>query len=67
MDEQRLILDTFGSRERDHREHLAILAAVEQGDEPLAVKRMRTHLEGVQEVLLQWDPESHPVIRSIAE
>ena len=59
--EQRLILGIFGSRERDHREHLGLLEALERRDEPLAVERMRTHLEGVEEALRRWDPEKHPV------
>jgi GntR family transcriptional repressor for pyruvate dehydrogenase complex len=59
--EQRLILGIFGSRERDHQEHLAILAAIEERDETLAVERMRTHLEGVREAVRRWDPEQHPV------
>lgn len=60
--EQRLILGIFGSRERDHQEHLAILAAIEERDETLAVERMRTHLEGVREAVRRWDPEEHPVV-----
>jgi GntR family transcriptional regulator, transcriptional repressor for pyruvate dehydrogenase complex len=60
-EEQRMILDIFGSRTRDHTEHLEILAALEARDEPLAVDRMRKHLEGVQKVLQRWDPEKHPV------
>lgn len=60
--EQRLILGIFGSRERDHKEHLAILAAIEARDEKLAVERMRTHLEGVREAVRRWDPEEHPVV-----
>jgi GntR family transcriptional regulator, transcriptional repressor for pyruvate dehydrogenase complex len=60
--EQRLILGIFGSRERDHQEHLAILAAIEERDETLAVERMRTHLEGVREAVRRWDPEKHPVV-----
>lgn len=60
-EEQRLILDIFGSRRQDHREHLALLEALECRDEALAAERMRTHLEGVREVLLRWDPEQHPV------
>jgi GntR family transcriptional repressor for pyruvate dehydrogenase complex len=59
--EQRLILGIFGSRERDHREHLAILEALERRDEALVVERMRTHLEGVQAAVERWDPEHHPV------
>jgi len=60
-DEQRLILAIFGSRERDHREHLAILEALERRDEAGSVERMRTHLEGVQDAVRRWDPEHHPV------
>jgi GntR family transcriptional regulator, transcriptional repressor for pyruvate dehydrogenase complex len=60
-EEQRLILDIFGSRERDHQEHLAILQALEQRNAAVAMERMRTHLEGVQDAVLRWDPEHHPV------
>lgn len=60
-EEQRLILGIFGSRERDHEEHLGILEALEDRDEALCIERMRTHLEGVQEAVRQWDPEHHPV------
>ena len=60
-DEQRMILDIFGSRERDHQEHLAILEALERRDEALGVKRMQTHLEGVHDAVERWDPEDHPV------
>ncbi|MEO6528462.1 MAG: FadR/GntR family transcriptional regulator [Gemmatimonadaceae bacterium] len=60
-EEQRLILNIFGSREQDHREHLAILEAVELRDEALAVARMRTHLEGVEAAILRWNPDDHPV------
>jgi GntR family transcriptional repressor for pyruvate dehydrogenase complex len=59
--EQRVILGIFGSRERDHQEHLGLLAALESHDEGLAVERMRTHLEGVEAALVRWDPEKHPV------
>lgn len=59
--EQRVILDIFGSRERDHQEHLGILAAIELRDDPLAVERMRTHLEGVKAAIERWDPDHHPV------
>ncbi|HYT72809.1 MAG TPA: FadR/GntR family transcriptional regulator [Gemmatimonadales bacterium] len=60
-EEQRLILDIFGSRERDHQEHLAILDALEQRNGALAVERMKTHLEGVQDAVQRWDPDHHPV------
>jgi len=60
-DEQRLILGIFGSREQDHRDHLAILDALERREERLAVERMRAHLESVQSAIVRWDPEHHPV------
>ena len=60
-DEQRLILGIFGSRERDHNEHLAILDALERRDGLRAVERMRRHLEGVHDAVLSWDPERNPV------
>ena len=59
--EQRLILDIFGSRERDHREHVSILKAIEARDETLAVRRMKKHLEGVEAAILRWDADAHPV------
>ena len=61
VDEQRMIIGIFGSPQRDHQEHLALLEAIEQRDELLAVERMRKHLEGVEEAIHQWDPELHPV------
>ena len=61
LNEQRLILGIFGSRERDHDEHLGILDAIERGDRDLASGRMRTHLEGVCDAIGRWDPEHHPV------
>ena len=60
-EEQRLILGIFGSRQRDHQEHLGILDALEKRNDQLAGQRMRKHLEGVQAAVLQWDPEHHPV------
>lgn len=60
-DEQRLILGIFGSRDRDHQEHLNILDAIEQRNESVAVERMRTHLEGVEAAVRRWDPAHHPV------
>lgn len=60
-EEQRLILEVFGSRRRDHEEHLEILQALETRDEPVALERMRTHLEGVREAIQRWDPDKHPV------
>jgi len=61
--EQRLILAIHGSHRADHGEHVGILEALEQRDRPLAVARMRTHLERVREMLLRWD-ETVPSGRS---
>ena len=60
-EEQRLILGIFGSRDRDHLEHLGILDALEQRDDALAVERMKAHLQGVENAIQGWDPESHPI------
>ena len=60
-EEQRLILGIFGSREKDHKDHLGILEAIERRDETLAVERMRSHLESVHASIQRWDPEHHPV------
>lgn len=60
-EEQRLILGIFGSRETDHEQHVEILDALEKRDEALAAERMRRHLANVQEAVLRWDPERHPV------
>lgn len=59
--EQQLIMDIYGSRQKDHAEHVGILQALEQGSEALAVERMRSHLEGVAAVIRQWDPTRVPV------
>ncbi|HTT67893.1 MAG TPA: FadR/GntR family transcriptional regulator [Gemmatimonadales bacterium] len=59
--EQLMILDIFGSREADHRGHLAILEALERRDVALAVSRMRKHLQGVLDAVQRWDPAKHPV------
>ena len=60
-EEQRLILGIFASRQRDHKEHLSILEALEKRNEKLATDRMRTHLQGVADAILRWDSEHHPV------
>ena len=59
--EQRLILDIYGSREQDHREHAGLLDAIRQREPELAERRMRSHLGGVRDVLLRWDPDQKPL------
>ncbi len=59
--EQRMILNIYGSREKDHQEHLSILQALRRRDSELSVERIRAHLEGVRDVLLRWDPEKTPI------
>lgn len=59
--EQRTLLDLHGSSEQDHDEHRSILDAIRAQDKELAQKRMREHLEGVREILMQWDPDENPL------
>ena len=59
--EQRLILDIYGSREQDYREHIGLHDALRQRDAELARRRMHEHLGGVRDVLLQWDPSRTPL------
>ena len=59
--EQRMILNIYGSREKDYREHMGILEALRRRDASLAQERMATHLKGVRDVLLRWDPEQNPI------
>ena len=58
--EQRLILDIQNTREEDHAEHLAIVAALKQHQTQLAVARMKGHLQNVQQMLQQWDSTKTP-------
>ena len=59
--EQRMIIDIFGSRQYDHEQHLGILEALDQHDEALAAERMTSHLGGVEAAIRKWNPERHPV------
>ncbi len=59
--EQGSILNIYGSREKDHEEHLGILEAIAKQDPDLARERMVAHLTGVRDVLHQWDPEVTPI------
>lgn len=54
-DRQRLLVGITGSLARDHEEHVAILEALEAGDETLARSRMQHHLQGVQDAVRHWD------------
>lgn len=58
QEEQRAILDIFGSEQQDHAEHVGILEALRAHAEDLAVARMRAHLEGVRAALLRWDEDT---------
>src|SRR5690606_18015208 len=60
QDEQRALINIFGSRTRDHAEHVGILDALLTHDAALATERMRAHLEGVRAALLQWDGDGSP-------
>ena len=43
------------------RKHLAIVAAIKQHQSQLAVARMRSHLQNVQQILQDWDPTNSPL------
>jgi GntR family transcriptional repressor for pyruvate dehydrogenase complex len=51
--EQRAILQIFDDRVRDHEEHRAVLAAIEDGDPAAAEEHMRAHLADVLAVVRQ--------------
>lgn len=54
-DRQKLLVGITGSLARDHEEHVAILEALEAGDEVLAASRMQSHLQGVCDAVRRWD------------
>src|ERR671910_546169 len=49
--EQMVILQVYDNRERDAREHRAVLEAIRDGQAELAATRMREHLTGVRTVV----------------
>jgi GntR family transcriptional repressor for pyruvate dehydrogenase complex len=49
--EQMMILQVYDNRQKDHREHLAVLEAIRKGSPDLAARRMRAHLMGVRTVV----------------
>ena len=57
--EQREILQIFDDRQRDHDEHLAILAAIEAADTTAATEHMRAHLAEVETVVLARLDSAH--------
>jgi GntR family transcriptional regulator, transcriptional repressor for pyruvate dehydrogenase complex len=59
-EEQRMILGIYGSRRKDHQEHVQILAALQERDVELAVDRMKAHLAGVRDALLRWESDTLP-------
>ena len=65
-EERRLIIDIHGSRRHDHEEHLGILDALERRDPALAAERMRTHLDGVRDVLTRWNPPAPNETEAVA-
>lgn len=60
QEEQRVILSIYGSRKKDHGEHVQIFEALAEKNPELAVERMAAHLEGVREVLLRSKSETLP-------
>lgn len=60
-EEQRIILDIYGARKKDHGEHREILETLERRDAEGAAKCMYEHLEGVRTRLLAWNPDESPL------
>jgi len=58
--EQRLVLNLYGDRRRDHEDHLAILDALAARDAGRARQLMHDHLEKVRAVLEARLPEQRP-------
>jgi GntR family transcriptional regulator, transcriptional repressor for pyruvate dehydrogenase complex len=50
-EEQLVVLRLYDDRERDHEQHLAILAAIAEHDPERASSLMHDHLRQVREVL----------------
>lgn len=55
--DQVTIRHEYVDRERDHREHLAILDAVRSGDADAAAELTRSHLQAIEGALTQKDGE----------
>ncbi len=55
--EQRVILDIYGDRKKDHKQHVLIFEAIRQKETVQAQEQMQSHLEEVREVLFRWDPK----------
>jgi GntR family transcriptional regulator, transcriptional repressor for pyruvate dehydrogenase complex len=58
--EQRLVLNLYDDRRRDHEGHLAILDALAAHDPGRSQQLMQDHLEGVRAVLEARLPETRP-------
>lgn len=54
-EEQRLLLDIHGFPRSDYNEHVQLVDAVRRHRKTTATNRMRMHLEGVQQAILNWD------------
>ncbi|MEZ4703540.1 MAG: FadR/GntR family transcriptional regulator [Rhodothermales bacterium] len=63
--DQLRIMTIYGSREIDHQEHWSIFEAIDKRDPELAQRLMEEHLEGIRNVLLQWDPVKKPINGSL--
>src|SRR5213594_3531716 len=55
-EEQRLILSIFGSRERDHQGHLAILDALQVRVHAFHPELRIALFQGFEDAILRWDP-----------
>jgi DNA-binding GntR family transcriptional regulator len=56
-----VLLDIYGSRSKDHDEHVEILNALRSRDPELCRGLMQKHLDGVRDALVRWDPDLTPI------
>jgi GntR family transcriptional regulator, transcriptional repressor for pyruvate dehydrogenase complex len=56
-EEQKFLLHVYGSKERDHSQHVKISEALQNRDKDLAVERMKDHLNGVRRSIEEYIPE----------
>jgi GntR family transcriptional repressor for pyruvate dehydrogenase complex len=54
--EQRMILQIYGSKKADHEQHRKIFEAIRRRDRALSVRLMRAHLSSVRSAILHWKP-----------
>lgn len=58
-DEQKILLNVYRSKEKDHQQHVKIFEAIRDRDKQLALDRMKRHLSGVRRAIEKWHPNKN--------